>query len=120
MDRKRFIVELGTGIDLHGEDVTEASCRAVRDAISKSCLCGLLEILELKGLDQVEIAILVACPNPDRVDLEKVKEVVPIGRKSATAVLGGMETQGLCVPQFGPECDRIMVANAAITVWVAA
>ena len=34
MTRKRFIVELGNGADLHGEDVTEAACRAVKDAIS--------------------------------------------------------------------------------------
>ena len=39
MARKRFIVELGTGADLHGEDVTEAACRAVKDAISSNCLC---------------------------------------------------------------------------------
>ena len=118
MARKRFIVELGTGVDLHGEDVTEACRRAVKDAISRSCLCGLLEILEMDGLDQVEIEILLGCPRPDDVDLEKVKEVVPIGRKAASAVLGGLETQGLCVPKFGPDCDRIVVANASLTVWV--
>ena len=35
MGTKRFIVEIGTGVDLHGEDVTKAACRAVKDAISK-------------------------------------------------------------------------------------
>ncbi|MFH1135911.1 MAG: Lin0512 family protein [Pseudomonadota bacterium] len=118
MAGKRFIVELGTGADLHGENVTEACCRAVKDAISRSCLCGLLEILELQGLDEVEIEILVGCPRPEEVDLEKVKAVVPIGRKTARAVPGGLETQGLCVPRFGPNCDRIVVANASITVRV--
>ncbi|MGD9260004.1 MAG: Lin0512 family protein [Desulfobacterales bacterium] len=29
---------------------------------------------------------------------------------------GGMMTQGLCVPQFAPECDQIVVVNAAVTV----
>ena len=38
MERKKFIVELGTGIDLHRENVTLAACRAVNDAISDSCL----------------------------------------------------------------------------------
>ena len=118
MSEKRFIVELGTGVDLHGEDVTEASCRAVKDAISRSCLCGLVEILEVGSLDDVTIDILVACPHPEQVDLDKVMAVVPIGRKRARAVAGGLETQGLCVAQFGPECDRIMVANAALTVWI--
>jgi uncharacterized protein (TIGR02058 family) len=118
MGRKRFIVELGTGIDLHGENVTEAACRAVKDAISDSCLCGLVEILELKVTDEVDIEILVACPKPDEVDLEKVKAALPIGRKHAQAVTGGMVADGLCVPQFGPECDQIIVANAAETVYI--
>jgi len=118
MDRKRFIVELGTGIDLHGEDVTEAACRAVKDAISRSCLCGLVEIINLKDTDRMEVEILVATPKPDQVDLERVKAVAPIGRVSASSVPGGMTVQGLCVPQFGPDCDQIMVANAAVTVYV--
>jgi uncharacterized protein (TIGR02058 family) len=118
MVRKRFVVELGTGADLHGENVTDACCKAVKDAISRSCLCGLLEILELSNFEDVEIDILVACPKPEEVDLEKVKAQAPIGKRTARAVAGGMVTQGICVPRFGPECDRIMVANASITVWV--
>jgi len=116
--RKRFIVEIGTGIDIHGENVTKAACRAVKDAVSRSCLCGLLEILEINNLEDVVVEIQVAAPNPEQVDLEKVMAEVPIGRKSAVAVPGGMTAQGLCVPQFAPACDQIVVANAAITVSV--
>ncbi|MBW1710909.1 MAG: Lin0512 family protein [Deltaproteobacteria bacterium] len=118
MDKKRFIVEIGTGIDIHGEDVTEAACRAVKDAVSRSCLCGLAEIVMVENMDQVEVDILVASPRPDEVDLEKVKENVPIGRKTVRAVAGGMVAQGLCVPQFAPDCDQIVVANAAVTVFI--
>jgi uncharacterized protein (TIGR02058 family) len=118
MAKKRFIVEIGTGIDIHGEDVTEAACRAVKDAVSRSCLCGLVEIVEVKDMGQVEVDVLVAAPRPEEVDLNRVKEAVPIGGKSVRAVSGGMMAQGLCVPQFGPECDQIMVANAALTVYI--
>jgi uncharacterized protein (TIGR02058 family) len=118
MARKRFIIEIGTGIDIHGEDVTEAACRAVGDAVSRSCLCGLVEILELKDVNQIEIDVLVAAPRPEEVDLERVKESVPVGQKNARAVSGGMMAQGLCVPQFGPECDQIVVVNAALTVFI--
>ena len=116
--RKRFIVEIGTGIDIHGENVTKAACRAVKDAISRSCLCGLLEILQLKNLEDVMVDIQVASPNHEQVNLEQVMAEVPIGRKSAHAVEGGMTAQGLCVPQFAPDCDQIVVANAAVTVFV--
>ncbi|UCF92412.1 MAG: Lin0512 family protein [Desulfobacterales bacterium] len=115
---KRFIVEIGTGIDIHGEDVTRAACRAVKDAVSRSCLCGLVEILEVPSLDEVQVDILVAAPDPERVDLERVKAEVPIGRKAARAVAGGMKAQGLCVPQFAPQCDQIVVVNVAVTVSV--
>ena len=115
---KRFIVELGTGVDLHGEDVTETACRAVKDAISKSCLCGLVEILGLEDLEKVFVDILIATPRPSDVDLEKVMEMVPIGRKTARAVEGGLTAQGLCVARFAPDCDQIVVANAAVTVSV--
>jgi uncharacterized protein (TIGR02058 family) len=118
MGAKRFIVEIGTGADLHGEDVTKAACRAVKDAISRSCLCGLLEILELKNLEDVQVDIQVAAPNPDQVELEQVMAEVPIGRKSARAVEGGMTAEGLCVPQFAPDCDQIVVVNAAVSVSV--
>lgn len=118
MAKKRFIVEFGTGIDLHGEDVTKAACRAVENAISRSCLCGLVEISGLQDLEDVHVEILVASPRPEQIDLDRVKDQVPIGRKMARAVEGGMMTQGLCVAQFGPECDQVMVANAAITVSV--
>jgi uncharacterized protein (TIGR02058 family) len=116
---KRFIVEIGTGIDLHGENATKAACRAARDAVSRSCLCGLLEILKLQELNDVRVEILVASPKPQEVDLEQVMAEVPIGRKTARAVDGGMTAQGLCVAQFAPTCDQILVANAAITVYVA-
>lgn len=117
-NRKRFIVEIGTGLDIHGENVTKAACRAVKDAISRSCLCGLLEILELTSLEDVQVDIQVASPKPDQVDLEQVMAEVPIGRKNARAVEGGMIAQGLCVPRFAPDCDQIVVANASVTVFI--
>jgi uncharacterized protein (TIGR02058 family) len=118
MERKRFIVELGTGIDLHGEDVTEAAVRAVKDAVSRSCLCGLMEILEIKDINQIEVDVLVAAPKPDEVDLRKVKEAVPIGGHNVRVVEGGMITEGLCVDMFAPDCDKIVVVNVSLTVFI--
>jgi uncharacterized protein (TIGR02058 family) len=116
MGTKRFIVEIGTGADLHGEDVTKAACRAVKDAISRSCLCGLVEIMGIADLTAIKVDIMVAVPRPDEVDLEQVKAQAPIGEKTACAVAGGMVVTGLCVPNFAPDCDQIVMANAAVTV----
>lgn len=118
MAGKRFIVEIGAGIDIQGADATKAACRAVRDAVSRSCLCGLVEIMGIRDLNAIEVEILIAVPGPQNVDLERVKAEVPIGRKTAAAVEGGMMVKGLCVPQFGGDSDQILVANAAITVFI--
>jgi uncharacterized protein (TIGR02058 family) len=118
MTSKRFTVELGCGVDLHGENMTEAACRAVKDAVSRSCLCGLVEILGLTDPNQILVDIVIACPRPEDVDLELVKSVAPIGRTTARAIDGGMQVLGLCVPSFGPNCDQIVVANAALTVHI--
>jgi uncharacterized protein (TIGR02058 family) len=118
MDRKRFIIEIGTGIDIHGEDVTEAACRAVKDAVSRSCLCGLVEVVGVKDMNQIEIEVLVASPRPEEVNVDKVMEAVPIGRKKVEVVSGGMRVKGLLVPQFGPDRDHIVVSNAALTVYI--
>jgi len=117
-NKKRFIIEIGTGIDIHGENMTKAACRAVEDAVSRSCLCGLVEVLDVRDMNQIHIEIKVAAPAPEKVDLEAVMKAVPIGRKIAQAVNGGMIVKGLCVPEFGPDCDQIVVVNAALTVWV--
>ena len=118
MAGKRFIVEIGTGIDLHGEDATKAACRAVRDAVSRSCLCGIVEIMGIQDLYALDVEIVVAVPQPQNVDLDQVMAEVPIGRKTARAVEGGMTVKGLCVAQFAADFDQIVVANAAITVLV--
>ena len=118
MARQRFIVELGNGADLHGEDVTEAACRAVKDAISSNCLCGLLEIVGMDDPNQMEVEVLVATPKPEEVDTERVKEMLPFGQVTVNSVSGGMMAHGLCVPEIAPDCDQIMVANAAVTVFV--
>lgn len=119
MAEKRFIVELGTGIDLHGQNATKAACRAVRDAISRSCLCGLLEIVDLRDLNDMRIEVQVAVPDPDQVQPEVVLAEIPFGRKALSVVPGGMRAPGLYQPELGDQCADVLVANAAVTVWVA-
>ena len=80
----------------------------------------MVEILGIEDLQVIAVDIQVACPKPVEVDLEQVKNTVPIGRKTARAVEGGMDARGLCVPRFAPHCDRIVVANAAVTVSIQA
>lgn len=118
--KKRYIVELGTGIDLHGMDMTRAARRAVRDAISRSCLCGIIEILNRGRFEGLHVEVEVACPFPDQVDIEAIKAEIPVGIPTVKTMPGGMQADGICVDAFGKACDTILVANAAVTLWVAA
>ena len=90
MHLRKFIVEMGMGIDQHGQDPTNAARKAVKDAVSRSCLCGIVDVARLDDVDQMVVEILVACPHPDRVDPQKVLQAVPFGQKRITVVEGGM------------------------------
>ena len=118
MIENRFIVELGTGVDLHGQDVTKAACRAVNDAISHSCLCGLVEILELQDLNDIQVDVTVAVPLPEQVEEEAVLAVIPFGTKQLHVVAGGLRAPGLYMPELGDKSTDMVVANAAVTVRV--
>lgn len=115
---QRFVVELGTGADLHGANMTKAATRAVKDAISRSCLCGLVEVLGRTTFQGVHVHARIAVPEPDLVDREAVLEAVPIGEKTIEVVAGGMRVRGIEVACFGPGCSDIVMACAALTVSV--
>lgn len=116
MNLKRYVIEIGTGIDLHGEDVTNAAKKAVKDAISKSCLAGVLEILHLNINDMI-VDVTIASPYPERVNGDEVLKAIPIGRKRISVINGGMLVPGLYVKEFG-ESKNIVVVNASVVVLV--
>lgn len=115
----RFVIELGMGADLHGQDVTAAAKKAVRDAVSRSCLCGLREVLGIEDLsDGVSVHVTVAVSRPEEVDCAAVGSLLPIGAIDVEAVRGGLRVPGLCVPAFGDSDDTIEVAVASVEVQV--
>lgn len=121
MNLKKFIVEMGMGIDQHGQDPTNAARKAVKDAISRSCLCGLVEVARLDDVEQIDqmiVKVLVACPEPERVDKERVLRAIPFGKKQIEVVKGGMIAPTVYQPELGDTSDEAFIANAAVTVFV--
>jgi uncharacterized protein (TIGR02058 family) len=109
---------LDTGDDLPGQDATKAACRAVKDAISRSCLCGLMEIVELRDLNDMQVDVPVAVPTPEQVQAEAMLSVIPFGRKELRVMQGSLRAPGLYQPELGDGSLDVLVANAAVTVWV--
>lgn len=117
---KRYLIELGTGIDQHGQDPTRAAQKAVKDAISHSYLTGLREIVGLNDLNAMVVRVKVAVPYPERVRAEEVLAAIPFGKKSLEVVAGGLIMEGMAMPELGDVTPELLMANAAVTVFVEA
>src|SRR5512146_122083 len=92
---KRFIVEIGMGIDLHGQDATKAAQRAVRNAVEHNSLPGLREVGGITEPNQMIVDVLIAVPvAPEQVNTDAVLEMLPYGKKSIRVVSGGMLVSG--------------------------
>ncbi|MCD8349014.1 MAG: Lin0512 family protein [Planctomycetaceae bacterium] len=116
---KRYIIEFGIGMDFHGQDVNKAAQKAVRDAVSKSCLCGLTEVLNLDNLDErVHIHATVAVTRPEDVNPAALAACLPLGKVTVNAVSGGLRVPGLYLARFGDKDDSIEVAVAALEVGI--
>ncbi len=109
MARTRFVVELGMGVDLHGQDYTKSARRAVEDAIHRSSLLYLADSLKAGKIPKAVITVTIASPRPEAVDGKTVLEALPFGEKSIKVITGGMEVEGA-------EPDHIVISNAAVLV----
>ena len=118
---RKYLLELGTGVDLHGEDETKAAQRAVKDAISHSSMIGLGSLFQIGSFKELDEALMVdvtiAAPNPDKVDRDAVLSVLPEGRRRIRVIKGGM----MWPPEnVDPDAKSHMVVmvNAVIVVLV--
>jgi uncharacterized protein (TIGR02058 family) len=120
-DYRRYLLELGTGVDLHGKDETKAAQRAVKDTISHSSMIGLGALFKIDSFAELEDALMVdvtiAAPNPDSVDGEAVLGVLPEGKRRINVIKGGMMW-----PSEDTEADAkshtVVMVNAIIVVLI--
>lgn len=108
MAERRAILELGASAALHGGDYTKAACRAVQDAIYHSSLTFIRSL----GLDskKMKVKVTIGVTQPDAVDLEAVKAVLPHGDVTVEVRRGGLD-----VPDADND-DICVIASAAIDV----
>ena len=118
MAKKRFVIEMGMGIDQHGQEPTIAAARAVRNAIANNALPGIWEVAGLNHPNQMIVEVQIAVPYPAQVRTEEVLAVLPFGQKSIIVENGGMVVQGRAIEEFQDKNDEMLIAVAAVTVWV--
>ena len=108
---QRFIIEMGMGNDLHGQDYTKAAARAIEDAIRHSSI----PLFPALGVDHaaMEVRVTVGVQAPEAVDTEALKGGLPRGRVSVTATHGGLD---IINPDSG---DVTVIATAAVEAFLA-
>ena len=118
MGRKRLVIEMGMGVDQHGQEPTVAAARAVRNAIAHNALPGVWEVAGLNDPNEMIVEVQVAVPYPEQVRADEVLAVLPFGRKTITVESGGMVVQGRAIPSLNDKNDEMLIALAAVTVLI--
>lgn len=116
--RKCFIIEMGMGIDQHGQEPTVAAARAVRNAIANNALLGVWEVAGLTDPNQMIVEVKVAVPYPEQVRPDEVLAVLPFGSKTLIVEQGGMVVAGRAIASLNDKNDEMLIAVAAVTVFV--
>jgi len=118
---RRYLLENGTGVDLHGKDETKAAQRAVKDAISHSSMIGLGSLFKIDSFEELEEALMVdvtiAAPNPENIDGEAVLSVLPEGKRRINIIKGGMMWPPMSLDPAAKSHEVVMV-NAIIVVLI--
>lgn len=112
---RTFVVELGTGVDLHGKDATSAAVKAVRDAFAHVSLPGLRLVAGVTDFSKVAIEVRLGVPDGvERPDTARVAAVFPMGQTTVQ-----VERGGLLAPGGGADPrDQLLIVNAVIYVRV--
>lgn len=116
MERVMF-VELGMGADLHGQDVTKAAVRAVRDAIGTNSMPGMRALVE-GDTSRMKVRVRLAVPaDAELLDREAVRAVFPYGQVTVEVGPGGMlAPSGIFLADKNDRGEMIYVVNAAVEV----
>ena len=117
MAKRRYLIEIGHGVDMHGGNMTKAAVKAVKDALSHCCLAGVREIHNCKPEDMA-LKVKICCPKPELLNVDEVIEPVHFYEDvEVVTEKGGASEKGLYVPEMG-EGDNLIVATAIITVYL--
>ncbi len=108
MTLKRYITEMGMGVDVHGGDYTKAAKRAVSDAIRHSSLNFFKHMN--KSRDDMLITVKIGAQNPTAINLESVAAELPYGTVTVEPEHGGLD-----IPSEDG-VDLMVIANAVILV----
>ncbi|MBP2291526.1 Lin0512 family protein [Azospirillum rugosum] len=112
-----MFVELGMGVDLHGQDVTKAAVRAVRNAIERNSMPGMRTLVD-GDTSKMRVHVRLAVPaDAESLDREAVRAVFPYGDVTIEVMPGGMlAPSGIFLADKNDRNEMIYIVNAAVEV----
>ena len=110
MAKKRYVTEMGMGVDVHGSDYTKAAKRAVSDAIRHSSL-NFFKALG-KSPNDMELIVKIGVAKPDAVNLSEIAKELPYGSVTVEVLRGGLDVVA------DEHADKLVMANAAVLVYL--
>ncbi|MFD2371643.1 Lin0512 family protein [Brevibacillus sp. GCM10020057] len=115
---KVMFIEIGMGIDLHGQNVTKAAVRAVQNAIHHNSMPGLRMVLPNNDIHNMKVNVRLAVPaDADKLDLDTVRAELPYGEVTFEVVEGGMLTSsGVVIAEKEDKNDLAYVVIASVEV----
>ncbi|MFD2925158.1 Lin0512 family protein [Halobacillus naozhouensis] len=117
MEQVMFI-QTGTGTDVHGQNITKASVRAIQNAIHSNSMPGIKTALPNQSLDEMKIHVKLALPTDhDQLDEEEVKQAIPYGQVTLEKNQGGMLTSSrIFLEDKEDQNDMMYIVNTAVEV----
>jgi len=106
------------GVDVHGQDVTKAAVRAVKNAIHFNSMPGIRSVLPDNNLENMKVHVKLAVPcDKDKLEYEEIKKALPYGQVSIEVMDGGMiTTSGIVLEDKGDKNDLMYIVNASVEV----
>lgn len=115
---KIIFIQTGTGIDVHGQNITKAASRAVKDAIHYNSMPGVRAQLPDGDINKMKTTVKLAVPkDSDQLNKEEIKKLIPYGEVTVEVTTGGMATtSGILLEDQQDENDLMYIVNASIEV----
>lgn len=119
MALKRYLIEIGQGVDMHGGNQTNAALKAIKDATHHCCMAGIYDIYNLKpSKNNIFLKIDIYTPNPEAINIMPLKSYFNnIYDVEVDIHNGGASAKGLHMPEMGPG-DNIIIVLAVLTVYI--
>jgi len=113
-----MFIETGMGIDVHGQNITKAAIRAVKNAIHYNSMPGMRSVLPGNDLHQMKVHVKLAVPcDKEQLDIDAVKEALPFGIVTVEVMDGGMlTTSGVVLEEKGDKNDLMYIVIASVEV----